>query len=179
VTWKGFGAVAARKPLDEDVRGRLVATAEREVQNELRVALDSHECVGIADGLVGGFLRALVAFLLLDEAPDFISLNVLDRDVDNQPGHELFALLAGQNQQAEDGLAVNSGNPFSAANTGPFDQKPQDQFGFLSGQLHSIKRSLVGFSEGLAALMTAVALKAVPMLSETPAFVPAGVAGHL
>jgi hypothetical protein len=90
----------------------------------------------------------------------------------------LLQILAAEGEGSSGG-ASTAVSRFSAANTGPFDQKPQDQFGFLSGQLHSIKRSLVGFSEGLAALMTAVALKAVPMLSETPAFVPAGVAGHL
>ena len=50
--------------------------------------------------LLSRFLRAFVGFLILDEAPNLVGFNVLDRYVDDQPAHELFAALTGQRQES-------------------------------------------------------------------------------
>jgi hypothetical protein len=66
---------------------------ESEVQNQLRVALDCHKAIGVADGLILGFFCGLVAFLLPDVGPDFITFNIADFHISDEPGHHLLALL--------------------------------------------------------------------------------------
>ena len=61
------------------------------------------------------FFGRLVAFLLVDEAPNFIALDILHRNVHDQAAHELFALLAGQHEHFHDRVAIDSGDALRAA----------------------------------------------------------------
>ncbi len=58
---------------------------------------DSNEGVGVAQ------VRVIVnidhLFFLADEAPNLVAFNVFHRNVDDQTAHELFALLASDNEQ--------------------------------------------------------------------------------
>ena len=57
-------------------------------RTSLRIALDGDEAVGVTDAFIVRFLRSLVAFLLLDESPNFIALDILHRNVHDQTAHE-------------------------------------------------------------------------------------------
>ena len=58
--------------LDEYVRCLLVAFAERSIQNQLRMPLDSDEAIGITE--VGIVTRPALLLFLLNETPDFVAL---------------------------------------------------------------------------------------------------------
>jgi hypothetical protein len=78
------------------------ATARVERDQELCMAFDGREAVGIAATadivLTGGS-----GLLAEDVAPDFVNLNVIDGDALDLFGHERFAALANQQQQVGDG----------------------------------------------------------------------------
>jgi hypothetical protein len=63
------------QPIDKGIRGGLAAAPQGAVQNQLAVAFYCHEAVGVANGIVVSFGRRFVSFLLLHEAPDFVTLN--------------------------------------------------------------------------------------------------------
>src|ERR1035437_2010315 len=85
------GSVA--QALNKGVRGGLAATAQGEIENQFGVAFDGNEAVGVTDAVIVRFKRGLVAFPLLNEGPDFVALNILHRDVDDQlsqsPNHRM------------------------------------------------------------------------------------------
>ena len=147
--------------LDKGVRGGLSATAKGEVQNQLGVPLDSDEAVGIADAVIVRFKGGLIAFLLLNEGPDFVTLNVLHWDVDDQAAHEPFALLASFHQNAHEGIDVQIGNALRAPQTVSLDQEPEGQHDALLGNVGPFQRGLVVLGVGLAAHRAAEALKAI------------------
>jgi hypothetical protein len=62
------------KALDENIRGRLVALAQRKVDDQLRVALDGDEAIGIAVVRIVVFIDLLLLFL--DERPNFVGFDV-------------------------------------------------------------------------------------------------------
>jgi hypothetical protein len=159
---------AGRGPqtLNERVRGGLAAPAQSEVENELGVPLDGNEAVGVADAVIVRFKRCLVAFLFLDKSSDFIALNVLHGNIDDQTAHEFFALLASFHQDFHEGIDVQIGNALRAPQAVAFDHKAQGQHDALLGDIRAIQRGLVGFGIGFVAPGAAEALKAVPVRSE-------------
>ena len=82
------------KALNEGVGGGLRATAKSEVENEFSISLDGYEAVGVTDAVVARFERCLVSFLLLNEGPDFIALNVTHGNIHDQFAREFFTFLA-------------------------------------------------------------------------------------
>ena len=46
-------------------------------------------------------------FLFPNVPPDFVALDILHRDVDDQPAHELFAAVASENQRLHDRVPVH------------------------------------------------------------------------
>ena len=76
--------------LDEDIGGRLVATPEGEVQNQLAVPLKSNETVGVTDAVIVRFVRRFVRFLFPHLTPDFIALNVANRNIHDETDPSAF-----------------------------------------------------------------------------------------
>jgi hypothetical protein len=73
-----LAAGSVPQALDKGVRGGLAATAQSEVQNQFGVALNGDEAIGVANAVIVGFVRCLIAFLLLNEGPDLVALNILN-----------------------------------------------------------------------------------------------------
>jgi len=73
---------------------------------------------------------------------------------------------------------MNSGDSLNAANAHSFDHQAEYLRGFVHRQAHGIERRSVIFGEGLAALVTAKALKAVAVFPELTAGGLAVVASH-
>src|ERR1700722_18547726 len=80
------------KALNESVCCALIALADGDIQNQLRVPLNRHEGVVVAKVLI---VFGSHAFLLLaDEGPQLIALHVANFHVAYLLSHDAFALLA-------------------------------------------------------------------------------------
>jgi len=119
-----------------------------------------------------------VAFLLLNESPDFIHLHISHVQVSDLLVHEPLATLTSQNEQAENRIAMNAGDPFGAPNAHAFQKQFQDHLSLIHRQAHFVQGTLVLFGEGFVALVAAEALEAVAVLSKALADDTAGMAGH-
>jgi hypothetical protein len=102
---KPAGCGCGPQALDKNVRSRLIAPAQCEVQNEFGLPLDRHEAVRIAP---------FVGFLFLNESPNLIALNIGHRHIGDEPRHALTA-LAGRDQGLKKRRVVNPADAFRAA----------------------------------------------------------------
>ena len=75
-------------------------------QNELEVSFDGNETIGVTDLVVVRFPRPFVGFLLLNETPDLVALNIRDRDISDVLRHQSFAPLASGGDDLEDGAMM-------------------------------------------------------------------------
>jgi hypothetical protein len=162
--------------LDENIRRGLIALTEREVENELRVPLDSDKAVGVT--VVRVVFRPDALLFFLNERPQFVTLNVLDGNVADFLPHDPFALLASEHQEFQDGRVVNLGQPLDTRNGVAFEQHPQNHFSLLDWQVHAVQRLFLRLGERLVALAALVAGKPVAMFAELAALGTAVMAGH-
>src|ERR1700693_3589226 len=151
------------KTFDEHFRGGLAATAKGEVQNQFRAALDCDKAVRVSDGFIVSFLRPLVAFLLLDEAPNLITLYIFNRHVDDHASHQSFAFFSSQGEQPHDGIPVEVRDAFCGANRVPFDQEPKSQDYFFLGDVATFQSRFVRLSKCLFAYRAAKSAKTISM----------------
>ena len=86
------------------------------------MALDSDEAVLITDRFVVLFFGALVALLLSDERPNFVSLNVSNRHVDNEAAHDFLAPLTGEYKSLHDRILIHFSDARSTANAIAFEK---------------------------------------------------------
>ena len=126
----------------------------------------SHVAVGIPLGIVILLEREIMCLLFVDVAPNFIGLNVLDRHVDYQSRHDLFAALPGENQGLGDRVLVQAGNPHGGANRVAFQQELESDDHFVLRQVHFAKGEAMGFGVGPVALRAAKPAQAVAVRSE-------------
>jgi hypothetical protein len=167
------------KSLNEGVRGLLVATPQSEVQNKLAVTLDGDECVGIPDAVAVRFVWPLVGFLLLNETPDFIALNIRHPDIANLLTHDPLAVLASEHQHREHGLWLHIAEPRRTANGVSFHKAIQDHAHLLLGEPHVGSEGLfLRLRKPLTALLALVALNLIAPLPSFDSFDPARMARH-
>lgn len=163
---------------NENIRGGLIATAQREVENELGIAFDGDKTVGVTDAAIVRFLGTLVAFLLLDESPNLIALDILHRDIHDQTAHNGSALFASQHQQIHDGVAIQIGDAFGAADGVAFDQQAKREYDPLLRNVASSQGGFVGFGVGLFAERAAKTAKAIAVFAKALAINLATSASH-
>jgi hypothetical protein len=118
-----------------------------------------------------------ISFLLLDEGPNFVALNVFDWDVDHYAAHDLFALLASHNQKFEDRPVMNAGNPLYGIDRATFHQQVENLFRLVHWRVHAVQGVVPRIGDHLAALEALVALT-VFTFPEFPTFRTAVVANH-
>jgi hypothetical protein len=162
--------------LHEDVGGRLVPLAKRDVENQLGVPLNRYERVGIAEVLI--VVRPHALLLLAYEGPKLVALHVAHLDVADLRGHDPLTLLTGQDQELQDRGVVDAGNALDGGNAIAFEHERENHLGFLYGQVHAVQRVRARLGECLRTLAAAKALEPVAMLTEALAFGAAIVAGH-
>ena len=159
----------------EDIAGRLVALAHRDVENELRMAFYTDPHVAVAEQWA--VIRTDTLLLLRYVAPNFVAFQIAHYNVANASRHDALALLASKKQELQNRGVVNIGCALDTRHAITFEEEPQNRFGLLDGQIHAVQRVITGIRENLAALLALVAL-AITALSKLSAFRPAIVAGH-
>ena len=142
---------------------------------QLCIALDSDEAVGIP---AQGGATDIVLFLAPNKTPYFVALNIGHGEIVDSALQETFALVPDQDEQGKYGGVVDAGNALNGANRAALGQKLYDLGSVLQARVHAAKRCSVVFCEGLAALLTTEALKAVAVLSKLLAAGIAVVTGH-
>jgi hypothetical protein len=134
-------------------------------QDELARALDADVAPRIAARLAVPLGEPRL-FLAVDEAPNLVRLHVIDLDVPQRPGQEPLARLPGLNENGQDRVAVNAGEPFGGANGRAFQEHPQAHDRLVVGKLTPVGRARGRIGERLPALVAAVSLGTVPVPAE-------------
>jgi hypothetical protein len=104
-----------------------------------------------------------VPFLLSDESPNFVTLNIFHRNVADDPRQHFFAATADLNQELHDRVAVEIGYTLSSPNTVTLNQEFQGKHCLLSVHGHGFQGLLLGLCEGFIALATLIPL--IPLRS--------------
>jgi hypothetical protein len=81
----------------------------------------------------------LTPFLLANEAPHLIGLNIAHGDVYEPPAKDTLALLAGDNQELQDRRVTDLGKPLDARHAVSFEKEPKHPLGFLDRKVHAIQ----------------------------------------
>ena len=123
-------------------------------------------------------LGCLVTFLLLNESPNFVALDIFDGDVHNQPAHHLFALLASSYQDLQNRIAMDASQALGGPNRGSFDEQIEDSQDLFSGHRHASNERLSRFAVGLPALRATKPERAVSVNTRALAIDLAGSAKH-
>src|SRR5437870_7173368 len=147
----------------EGHRVPLRSPSEMPCQYHLAVSLDSDKAVSIPAFRVIVFLALLFAS---DEAPHFVTLNVLHWHVANLGLQEPFALLTDEDKQRENCPVVKVSDALDCADRAPLDEKFNRLHRSVERRLHASKRCGVVFGEGLPALDASQALKSVSVFAE-------------
>ncbi len=161
----------------EEVRILGGAPADVVGKQELRVPLDSEEGVGVAEFRVGELLAVLRLLLHAHEAPQLVSLDVLDRDVTDQAGKESFALRAGHPEETTNRVAVHAGHPLRRTDRGALGEERENEGGIVQGDPHGTERPGRDDAEALPASLAEPAGVALPVLSPADRRPAAGAAG--
>jgi hypothetical protein len=138
---------------------------EGDVEHQSAVALNRDECVAVAKVLI--VLGSHALLFLSDEGPKFVAFHVAHLHAAYFLGHESFAPLASQNQQAQSGSAVDTSHTLDCRNAGVRAREPFSAFSY--GQVRPIQWVFAGVRERLAAPAALVAV-AVLALTEFAAF---------
>jgi len=152
-----------------------IAPAKVPSQEQFRIALDGGKAVGVS---VLGIARCIVLFFAEDIAPDFITFHVRDRQVVDSAFQKPLALIPDQGEQGKNCGVVDSGEALDGTDGASFNEKLYDLGRVVQARIHATQRRSVVLGEGLAALLTAEALKAVAVFSKLLAAGIAVVAGH-
>jgi hypothetical protein len=154
------------KSFNKDISRGLIAASQGEVENQLRIAFDGNKAVGVPYPFIVRFLYRLVAFLLADESPNFIALDIFHRNVHDQAPHQCVALLTGGNEDFHDRVDVEIGNALRAPQAVTFDQQPKGEHDAILRDIGAFERGLVGFRVGLLAERATKTAKTVAMFAE-------------
>ena len=124
------------QPLNENVRAGLVAFANRDVQGQLAVGFHGHEGVAVAKGRI--VARPHPLFLLPDEAPNLVGLDIPYRNVHELLAHQALRLLAREYQELQNRGVVNFGQALHAGHAIALQEHPQNHLRLLGGQVHAL-----------------------------------------
>jgi hypothetical protein len=155
------------KAFNENVCGDSVALAHRDVKHQLTAAFDGNENLGIAHILI--VLRPNALFLFADEAPDFVNFHVANNYVLDVGGHDLLALLAGEHQELQNRVAMQSDDAFRTAHAGALQEQLNGKDSPVLRDGHGAERLLVSLSVGLAAIGATEPAQAIATLPELTA----------
>jgi hypothetical protein len=149
------------QPFDEDVSRALIAFPESEIQNQFAIAFDRDERVLISKVLIVIRLNPLLLFA--DEGPNFVALYVFDRNADDQPAQDLFALLTGLSQDLHQRVNVKIRDALRAPQAVPFDHKFECHHNSFLGQVGAFQRGRVRLGVGLFANRATKTAKTIAM----------------
>jgi hypothetical protein len=145
-----------------------IALPYRVGRNQFRFGVNRDKYPSITD--LWRIFGLYVALFLRDEGPNFVALNMFTSKILHLCVHQCYATLSGQNQQAENCVAMQFCDALGAANARSFNQQLNCQQRFIFGNRHRAKQAGVFFRIRLAALRAAKPLKAVAVCSVFPAF---------
>lgn len=111
------------KFLNEGFGGFSVPPSKMKGQDKLAIPFDSNKCVGVADVSSLRLMEPFVLLLLKDVTPNFVALNVIDRDVLNLAVQQTFALPADLGEQGQDCGVVDSSDSLGAIDGADFQEK--------------------------------------------------------
>ena len=148
--------------MDRVVSGTL---ANLEVRHQFGRFIQSHEHPLIAN--FGRVILANVASFLSNVGPDFVALQMLERQVPHLGIHERLAAPPSANEQRHEGVYIQSGDALRAPQRVAFDQQLESEHGFVLGDVHRIQRSRVRFRVGPLALRAAKSEQSVSVFSNT------------
>ena len=146
------------------------------VKQELRLLVHRQERVLIASAQV---LNRGVLLFAAHKAPDFVKLNVADRQIHELAIQKGFALLAGQLQDVQNRLLVNVRQPGNSSDADAFAEHVRDHLALFLGHAQIVQGPLWNVREGFAALFAPMALVSLPAESEPLHFNFAVVTCHL
>ena len=165
--------------LHEPIRRSFRSLAEFEGQDQFRMPFNSDEAPRITDIHIIACKGIFMTFLLLDEIPNFVQLNILHRNTADFAGQERFALLAGNDQELDDRFAVQATQALRTPDAVTFNQESKCELAALLFKVvFHPERLCVRFGKCLTAVVATVALQSIAMLSRLLAIDPAIVARH-
>lgn len=100
------------------------------------MALYSDERISITYRVVIPTVRLLRLFLHPDEAPHFVTLNILASHVADLTFQECFAALANDHKQIKNRVSVHAGDSFCAANGAAFNEKLHNRYSLFDREIH-------------------------------------------
>jgi hypothetical protein len=168
---------SAPKRSQKVVRSFAVAFAHSVGGNQFRLGINRDEDPSIAD--LWRILSPYVALFLLYESPNFITLNALALQVFHLRFHQSYAAFSRENQQAENGVAVQPRDALCATHARAFYQELDCQQRFVFRHRHCAEQTDVIFCVGLAALRAPKPLEAISVFPKTLAFDAALLAIHI
>ena len=99
-----------------------------------------------------------MAFLLLNVAPDFVTLNVPYRDVYQQAAHKLFAAFPSQHEQPENRVPMQPRQPLGRSHAVTLQEHLKCQHPAIRAGVHGVEGPLVRLCEQLPALAALIPL---------------------
>lgn len=117
-----FSRSGTTKFVDEGNCFPAVPFAEVPCEDQFCVPLDGDESISIANGVSLSFQKGLGPFLHRHVAPHLVAFHVADGKVNERCIQQLFAMLASLHQESQDGVAIESGQPFGTADRASFQQ---------------------------------------------------------
>ena len=172
----GFRCVA--DAFDEGIGGLLISPSHREVDHQLVMAFNRHECVYIARALIVLLCGRFVAFLDRYVTPNFVELKIRNRDINQQTAHELFALLARRYQEPQNRVPMQAGKPLGRPDAVSFQEHPKCRESIVNRRGHLAEGLRLFFCGSPLAIDAAKAEATVAVYREPLARPLAGGAGH-
>src|SRR5579871_4164979 len=134
----------------KSVRTLSCALANKERRNEFGFFVNGYKHPLISDLRI--FAAACASAFLLNEGPDFVNLQIPGLESAHLVVHQFRAALASHQQQAHDGIPIQSSEPLSTADRAAFQQTMQGADRSMRARLKRVPRLLfVGFRESVFA----------------------------
>lgn len=160
---------------DENICISRRAPSKMPRQDQFGVAFDSDEAIGVAAFRVA---RQIPFFLAPDKSPQFIALHFGYADGADSILKKPLALLANENEQAENRGVVNSREALDCVDGASLDKQFEHANRGIQRRAHGAERRSMFCGESLAALTATEALKPVAVFTELLALCLAVVARH-
>jgi hypothetical protein len=171
---------SARELLHEARGAAKGALAELMGQHQFGGPIYGDEAPSIADVSEVRFATMDVMFLLEDESPNLIALNVGRWNVVNRCGEYGLAMLTSGDEHLQDRAMMQSRNAGGAANAGAFTDEPDGQQAVVGYEAAlSAGFALMRLGITLSASIAPKALQAVAMFAESLTINKTAMAGHL